>query len=125
MSLPRRASSSLTFRLFTVGFLRDSGYTHVLLTLTQRLHAGLMRSHLSFRARHETQAKGSVADPPTAEESATVCASGSSSSRESVLVSGAIAFVYWPLINEGSLRTSLREAVPRDWDLGGVRDAVR
>jgi hypothetical protein len=28
--------------------------------LTQRLHAGFVRSHFSFRALHETQANGSV-----------------------------------------------------------------
>lgn len=67
--LPRRASSSLTFRRLKVGFLRDSGYTHSLFTLTQRVQAGLVRSHLSFLARHETHARGSVLCIASAEAS--------------------------------------------------------
>lgn len=62
----------MTFRRLKVGFLRDSGYRHSLSTLTQRVQEGFVRSHLSFLARHETQARGSVPCIAAAEASASV-----------------------------------------------------
>lgn len=58
--LPSLASISLTFLRLKVGFLRDSGYTHGPPTLRHRVQAGFVRSHLSFRDLHMTQAKGSM-----------------------------------------------------------------
>jgi hypothetical protein len=61
IDLPRRASSSLTFFLLGGGFLLESGYTQLPVTLVQRAHAGLRLSHLSLRARQDVQARGSNA----------------------------------------------------------------
>jgi hypothetical protein len=53
MSVPNRASNSFILRRLEPAFLRRSGYSQSCRNLEQVPHFGLVRSHFSFRFRHE------------------------------------------------------------------------